>query len=194
MKVPAGRTARVARIAVGCALVVAAQLSLRAQAPADPASPPRAKELVALLQAKKLEAFAVKDTTAAGRFVAVLLVPNAQLLVVSAGYERPTDVEYAIYTKDYMTAYVDLNSSVLSKDKVFVEDALCDGLKASPAGGVSDAVTDGTQKQVFDGDFADPKKRNQKKISQEAYLKAFAAADAKYAQFLTMLVDELKKG
>ncbi|MFI5177722.1 MAG: hypothetical protein ACHQO8_04130 [Vicinamibacterales bacterium] len=182
------------RIAVGCALVVATELTAGAQAPSiDPISPARAKELVSLLQSKKLEAFAVKDSSAAGRFVAVLLVPNVQLMVVSAGYERPSDVEYAIYTKDYMRAYVDLNSSVLSKDKVFVEDALCDGLKPGPSGGVSDAITSGTEKHVFDGDFADPKKRNQKKISQEDYVKAFSAADAKYTQFLTMLLDELKK-
>jgi hypothetical protein len=194
MTVSTAWSRRVKRVAIACALVVATQLSARAQTPAaDPVSPPRAKELVALLQTKKLEAFAVKDPSATGRFVAVLLIPNVQLMVVSAGYERPTDVEYRIYTKDFMNAYVELNSSVLAKDKVFFEDALCDGLRVQPTGGVSDTVTTGGEKRVFDGDFADPKKRNQKKISQEDYLKAFGAADAKYAELLTMLLDELKK-
>ena len=146
------------------------------------------------LQAKKLEAFAVKDSTENGRFIAVLLVPGVQLLVVSAAYDPPSDMEYRIRERDYMTAYQDLNQSIYAKDKVFVEDAYCDGLSAKPANGITDSVTIGTKKSVFDGQFADPKKKpDPKKISQDDYFKAFTDADARYTHFLTMLIEGLKK-
>ncbi len=186
------RRARVRWVAAACAAACVAQWTIRAQEPPATSAAP-VKELVSLLQSKKLEAYAVRDASDATRFVAVLLVPGVQLMLVSAGYERPTDVEYRIYTKDFMNAYMDLNSSVLAKDKVFFEDRLCDGLLVMPTNGVDDAVTIGTDKQAFDGEFADPKKKKDKKISQADYLKAYTEADARYTKLLTMLLDGLKK-
>jgi hypothetical protein len=169
---------------------------LSAQAPAPPASTSAtsAKELVGLLQARKLEAYAVRDPSESGRFVAVLLIPNVQLLVVSAAYERPMDIEYRLYHKDFMNAYMDLNSSVYSQAKFFVDDAQGDGLKAVPGKEPGrDAVKAEGQDRVFDGAFADPRRRNDKRISQEDYFKAFVAADERYARLLGVLVAELKK-
>lgn len=177
-----------------CIAAAAAQLTVSAQALPVPRSPACVKELVALLQSKKLEAFAVKDAADSGRFVAVYLVPNVQLMLISAGYERPTDVEYRIYQKDFTNAYAELNSSVLAKDKVFFQDALCDGLFPKSTNGAEDIVTIGTAKRVFNGDYNDPKKKpDPKKLSLEDYVKAYNEADAKYTSLITMLLDELKK-
>ena len=120
--------------ALALSLAFGAAIVLTAQAPTAPpaASSPKAKELVTLLQARKLEAFAARDATQAGRFVAALLVPNVQLLAVSATYSRPLDIEYYLYQKDFMSAYVNLNSSTLITEKVFIEDARHDGLIALP--------------------------------------------------------------
>lgn len=193
MNSPRHRTWR-SSAALVCALVGAAHLTALAQALPAPTSPPRVKELVALLQSKKMEAFAVKDAAESGRFVAVYLVPGAQLMLISAGYERPTDVEYRINEKDFMNAYAELNSSVLAKDKVFFQDVLCDGLFPKPTNGVDDSVTIGTTKRVFNGEFNDPKKKpDPKKPSLEEYAKAFSDADAKYTSLVTMVLDGLKK-
>jgi hypothetical protein len=193
MNTPRHRTRRQG-ITIAALLAAVTQLAVSAQALPAPTSPARVKELVALLQSKKLEAFAVKDTAETGRFVAVYLVPNVQLMLISAGYERPTDVEYRIYQKDFTNAYAELNSSVLAKDKVFFQDALCDGLLPKSSKGAEDIVTIGTTKRVFDGDYNDPKKKpDPKKPSLEDYVKAFSDADAKYTSFVTMLLDELKK-
>lgn len=187
---------RVLLVAV-VALVAAGEARARAQAPAPPASASatKAKELVGLLQAKKLEAIAARYPGEAGRYLAALLVPNAQLLVVSASYTRPEDIEYYLYQKEFMNAYVNLNSSALAEKRLFIEDALHDGLVALPGKSLAhDSVTSGTTRQVFDGDFLDPRRRNPpKKISQEDYLKAFAAADEQYTKLLGVLIDELKK-
>lgn len=179
--------------AVGVAL---AATLVSAQAPPAPAaaSVARAKELVGLLQAKKLEAFAIRDPAENGRFVAALLVPNVQLLLISAAYERPMDIEYRLYQKDFMGAYMDLNSSVYSKARVFIEDSKGDGLNALPGKDPQhDSFKVDAERRIFDGAFADPKRRNDKRIPQEDYFKAFSTADDKYSRMLGLLVEELKK-
>ena len=59
----------------------------------------KAKELIALMESE--EARGVRDARVAAqrRFVAVMVVPNVQMLVVSAIYSRPTDIEYRIYRR-----------------------------------------------------------------------------------------------
>jgi hypothetical protein len=152
------------------------------------------KEAVSLLTARKLEAFAVRDASEGGRYVGMLLVPGAQLLVVSAKHGRPTDVAYYLYKKDSLNAYMDLNSSVLARERVFIEDALGDGLVARPGKSLGrDTITrDGTA-QVFDGEFADPRKRNDKRMPQADYDRAFAEAEASYVRLLDLLIAELKR-
>jgi hypothetical protein len=177
-------------------VAAAAVVSVSAQAPQAPAaaSTAKAKELVGLLQSKKLEAFAVRDPAENGRFIAALLVPNVQLLLVTAAYERPMDIEYRLYHKDFMGAYMDLNSSVYSKARTFVEDSKGDGLIALPGKDpMHDSVKVETQRHVFDGAFADPKRRNDKRIPQEEYFKAFSSADESYTRLLGLLLEELKK-
>ena len=184
---------------VAAAIVIGAAESARLAAQAAPppsTSAARAKELVGLLQARKLESFAARMPNEAGRYLAVLLVPNAQLLAVSASYSRPTDMEYYLHNKEYQNAYTNLSSSTLAENKLFFEDALHDGLVPLPGKSpVADAVRIGAARQDFNGDFADPRRRNQAKdkISQEAYFKAYVSADEQYAKVLDVLIAELKK-
>jgi hypothetical protein len=195
MKVRAtvGRALTVAVLMSAAGAVARLDAQTAAQVP-EAKSKAHAKELAALLVSKKLETFAIRDPTDKTRFVAVLHIPGVQFLVVGAVYERPSDLDLGFYNKDFMSVYADLSSSVLAKSKVFVEDAICDGLVALPAkNGPRDSITIGTDRRTFDGDFVDPKKKDPKKISQEDYLKAFADADEKYDHLLTLLVDELKK-
>ena len=186
-------------ISLVVALTLVTVVSLQAAAPAAAQLPiakstAQAKELQTLLQSKKLEAFAVRDPLKTDRFIAVLGIPNVQLLVVAAAFERPSDIEYRLYQKDYLGAYADLKSSIFAKDRVFVEDMAADGLRFTPPKEqTGDSVVMGADKHVFDGDFADPKKKNQKKISQEDYTKAFSAADERYSTLLGWLITELKK-
>ena len=186
---------RAFRSAIGL-LAVAGAATVWAQAPAVPAaaSQGRAKELVVLMKENKLESFAARDDMQPGRFVAALLINDVQLLAVSAAYSRPSDVEYALYTKDFMTAYMNLKSGALSSDRFFVEDAQHDGLVAAPGKNPQhDAVTTGTTKLTFDGVPMDPKKKKQAKMTPEDYVKAFADADLRYVRLLDVLISGLKK-
>jgi hypothetical protein len=180
---------------LGCAVFAGAGVLVEAQGAPVPVSTSaaKAKEVASLMQAQKLESFAASET--GSKYVAALLIPNVQLLVASAAYGRPTDLEYRVAHKQYMEVYMDLKSSGLAADKAFFEDALADGLVAMPGRNlVADSITTGGERRVFDGDFADPRRKNQKKISQEDYFKAFTAADARYAVVLDVILTALKKG
>ena len=187
------------RVFVAVALVLTGTVGVRLMAqaamPPPSTSAAKAKELVGLLQARKLESFAARMPNEAGRYLAVLLVPNAQLLAISASYGRPTDMEYYLHNKEYQNAYTNLSSSTLSEDKLFFEDALHDGLVAVPGKSpVSDAVRIGSARHDFNGVFLDPRRKNPAaKMTQEDYFKAFVSADERYAKILDVLITELKK-
>jgi hypothetical protein len=180
-----------ARDLLAAGLVVATTAGF-AQAPAPPASSPKAKELGTLLAARKLESFAAVET--GSKFVAVLHTPGVQMLVVSAAYGRPMDFDYRLLHKQYQEIYMELKSSMLAADRFYVEDILADGLVLIPAKNApADAVVVGVERRVFDGDFGDPRRKNQKKISQEEYNKHFADADTRYAVLLDILIAAVKK-
>ena len=182
-------------LALSLTVTIVAGVPLRAQAPSGATeSATKAKELAALLQAKKLESFAARDALQPGRYVAAIVVPGVQLLVVSASYSRTNDIEYSLYNKKFQDAYLDLKSGALSTDRFFVDDAMCDGLVAVPGRNpLHDSVSMDGAKIVFDGDFVDPKKKNSKKVPEDVYRKNFASADMRYARALDLLIAELKR-
>lgn len=155
----------------------------------------KAKEVAALMAAKKLETFAAKDPEQSRQYVAVLLVPDVQLLLVSAVYSRDNDIEYSLYHKQYQNAYSDLRSGVFGSNRFFVDDAQINGLVAVPGKNpMHDAVMIETTEHVFDGLFGDGKGRNAKKPLQDVYMKAFTDAEARYARLLDVLIAQLKAG
>lgn len=180
---------------VASAILATAAIGVPAvEAQSNPsASAAKARELAELMKTKNLTVFAARDSAAPDRFVAVTLIPDVQILLVGAAYGRPSDIEYYMYKKDYQSAYQNLSSSTLAKDRVSVEDMIADGLVAVPGkGGLPDAMVLPAGRTVFEGP-ADPKKRNDKRMPAEAYHKAFSEADARYATLLGELIAELKK-
>ena len=192
--IPVGRLL-LASVAGLCFMLGPSVSAQTSASPATSASAAKVKELIGLMQSKKLEAIAARDPEGSGRYVAALHIPGVQLLVVSAVYNKPSELDSRIYYKDFMNAYVDLNTSVHSSDKTFIEDALCDGLIALPGKNnlARDSVKLGAEQQVFDGDFAGPNQRNSKKVSHEVYQKRFTTAEARYMRVLGLLIEEMKK-
>jgi len=180
------------------AVVAAAAVAhLSAQAPAAPAasSPAKTKELVAALASKKLEYFALSESGSPGRYVAVFHQPGIQLVVVSAAYERSSDMDYRFYNKDYMNAYLDLRSGVLSKERVIIADAGANGLVALPGKNpFHDSISVGGEELTFDGTFQDPKKKDTaKKLPQAEYFQKFSEADGRYTRLVGLLLEGLAK-
>jgi hypothetical protein len=179
----------------GVAWTVAGALALGAGASQAPVavSTEKAKQVVALMTERKLETFAARIGETSGQYVAVLLVPNVQLLLVSAKYTRDNDIEYSLYHKQYQNAYQDLRSGVFGSERFFVDDAQNNGLVAIPGKNPQhDAIMIEKERITFDGMFGDGKGRNAKKPLTEVYMKAFADADTRYAGLLDILIAQLK--
>ncbi|HEY7285775.1 MAG TPA: hypothetical protein VH497_10050 [Vicinamibacterales bacterium] len=175
------------RVAVFVVLLgfLAAASPARAQ---ESKSGPLAKQLAAALDAAKLDSVAAKDPSAADTFIAALYFPGAQLLVVSAKYTAPQLLDARLSKKEYRDTYIDLSSASVPDSKVFVQDALADGLKAKRDENQPFDIIEIAGKPVnFDGDW------KKQKISEQDYMKAFGSADDRYSNMLHALIAELKK-
>jgi len=170
-------------------LVAALVLSIVPAASAQESkSAPLARQLVAAMDAAKLDSIAAQDPAAADVFVAALYLSGSQLLVVSAKYTVPQLLTERLIKKEYRDTYIDLNSASVPASKVFIQDSLGDGLK--PKSGDNqpfDVYEDGAKRTMFDGNW-----KNQK-LSEQDYMKIFSAADDRYSQILTALLAQVKK-
>ena len=146
------------------------------------------KELVAALDAGKLESVAAKDPEKPDVFYGVLYFPGAQLLVVGAQYAAPKVMDERLTKKDYREAYLDLSSASVPGSKVFIEDLGANGLVARPRENEAfDAYEAAGKRTSFDGDW------KKQQLSEDDYMKTFAAADEKYSQVLSALIAQAKK-
>jgi hypothetical protein len=146
-----------------------------------------AKELTALMQAQKLDAVAAK--TGEDTFVAVLFIPDVQMLVVSARYAAPALMNEKIIGRQYRDVYLDLASASVPESKLFIEDMQCDGLRADRDGNAPfDIVSRGVGAAfALDGDH------KKKKISQDEYHRTYADFDGAYEKLLVALIEQAKK-
>jgi len=174
---------------VSAPLAVVLTLSLAPCALAQEAkSVPLAKQLVAALDAGKLDSIAAQDPTAADVFFGALYLPGSQLLVVSAKYTAPQLLVDRLMKKEYRDTYIDLNSASVPASKVFIQDSLGDGLKAKSGDNQPfDVYEDGGKRTMFDGNWKG------QKLSEQDYMKIFSAADDRYTQILTALLAQIKK-
>lgn len=146
-----------------------------------------AKELVDLLNQKKLDSVAAKRPGATDEFVGALFFPT-QLLVVSARYSVPVLLNEKLGAKDYKAIYIDLNSASVPESKTFIDDLGANGLRAKREEGEPFDSFEGGGKSVrFDSDW------KKQKMNEDEYMKAFADADARYSAMLSVLIAELKK-
>lgn len=175
--------ARVAYGALPVLFALSAAVPVSAQ---DSKSAPLAKQLAAALDAAKMDSIAAKDPEAPDTFAAALYFPGMQLLVVSGKYSVPQLLVTRIANKEYRDVYLDLNGAATAK--VFIEDPGADGLKARRENNQAFDQAEMSGKRImFDGDW------KAQKVSEPDYLKAFSAADDRYAQILTALLAQLKK-
>jgi len=143
-----------------------------------------AGELSSLLADRHLEAFAVQDPEAPNRFIAALLIPGSQLLVVSAEYPAPAELQAQLTQKNYRDIYAALQQPVSLQSRVFFIDAGCDGLRSG--GDSVDVLYEKGKQTTFDGRW------KPQGLSEDAYTKKVGAADEQYAKLLTALVSGLK--
>jgi hypothetical protein len=151
-------------------------------------SAPLAKQLAAALEAGKLDSIAAKDPSTADVYFGALYIPGFQLLVVANKYPAPLALDARLSKKEYRDLYIDLNSSG-AESRTFIEDLGADGLKAKrDENQPFDSVETKGARTFFDSDW------KKQKLSEDDYMKSFAAADERYVQILTALLMQPKKG
>jgi hypothetical protein len=176
---------RVAYGSLAAIVILSLASSVSAQ---DSKSAPLAKQLAAAMDAAKLDSIAAKDPSAPDVFVAALYFPGAQLLVVSGKYSVPQLLVERVNKKEYRDVYLDINGAAAADSKVFVEDPGADGFKAKrDENQAFDAVDIGGKRTMFNSDW------KSQKLSEQEYMKAFTAADERYAQMLAALLAQIKK-
>jgi hypothetical protein len=158
-----------------------------AMAQAASKSAPIAKELVQVMDAKKLDSIAAKLTSPDGTYAAALYFPNVQLLVISGHYSAPQLMDPRLAGKQYRDTYMELSGTVTPDSKVFVQDMGEPGLSARRQDNMFDTWTRAGRIVTFDGE-PEPQK-----MSDAEYQKAFVAADEEYARILSALLAEAKK-
>ena len=157
------------------------------QAPQASKSAAVGKELITVMEAKKLDSIAAKIPDGDDHFAAALYFPGVQLLVVSGHYSAPQLMEPRLAKKDYRDTYMELTGTVTPDTKVFVQDMGAPGLAQKKQDNMYDTWTRGGKPIMFDGD---PDKQ---KISEADYAKSFTAADEEYSKILSALLAEAKK-
>src|SRR6185436_3221517 len=121
-------------------------------------------------------------------YIGALYMPGFELLAVSAKYSAPTLLDSRLTTAEYREVYLDLSSASVPGTKIFVEDLGIDGVKARREDDQPfDTVQLAGKRTVFDSEWG------KQKLSEADYMKAFADADARYAEMLTALLAQLKK-
>ena len=149
------------------------------------------KELAGLLAAKASGAgprfIAAEDPTDPSRFVAAMLLPDLQLMVVSAKYTAPVLLRERVLTRKYQDAYQDLQAASAPQGRVVIEDLLANGLASKPAKGHGpDAATIDGKTVSFDGLW------RKAKLKEEEYTAAFTAAEQHYIRLLGLLIPQAK--
>lgn len=179
------RSAHPSALSVSAAVViVVALLAPSVPAAAGGGSGPVAGELTTLLTDRHLDSMAAQDPEAPTRFVAALLIPNSQLLVVSAEYPAPAELQAQLTQKNYRDIYAALQQPVSLSTRVFFIDAGCDGLRSG--GDTVDVMYEKGKQMMFDGHW------KQQGLSEEDYRKKVGTADEQYTRLLTVLVSAVK--
>jgi hypothetical protein len=146
-----------------------------------------AKELVQVMEQKKLDSIAAKLPTGEGSYAAALYFPNVQLLVISGTYTAPQLMDPRLAGKQYRDTYMELSGTVTPDSKIFVQDMGEPGLSQRKQENMYDTWNRAGKIVMFDGD---PDKQ---KLSDAEYQKTFSAADEEYARILGALLAEAKK-
>jgi hypothetical protein len=145
----------------------------------------RATELAKRLSGDGPKSWAAEVPGEPSRFVAVLHVPNVQLLVISASYPAPALLRELLLKNDYQRVYLDLNSAAEREGRFFVEDLGADGLRIDRKDNMPFDITwrNGADRILYNGEWIE------QKLSEAQYRERFAKDAKDYADVLKILLD-----
>jgi hypothetical protein len=179
------------RVAAALLVSVAVQAGTASAQSAALGTATSVKELTTLLtssgDATGPRFIAAEDPTDPTRFVAAMVLPDLQLLVVSAAYRAPVLLRERVLTRKYQDAYQDLQAASIPEGRIVIEDLLANGLVVKPVKGqAADVATLGGKTVTFDGLW------RKAKLKEEEYTSAYATAEKEYTRLLGLLIAQAK--
>ena len=141
--------------------------------------------LASLMNGRHLDAVATRDPDAPDRFVAALLIPDSQLLVVSAQYPAPAEIQALLTQQNYRDVYTALHQPSAQQTRFFLIDAGCDGLR-SEGQNIDVLYEQGTTQTLFDGRW------KPQGLSEGAYTKRAHDTEMRYSRLLSLLTSVLQ--
>lgn len=166
------------------ALLVAAA-SVTVMAAEERGSPQLVKQFVAAMSARQLDAIAVPDRNEPGRFIAALVFPDVQMLVVSSRHESADALARQIASKRYRDVYLALHNGA-PEGRLFFQDMGCDGVQDEAPD--ADIFYEGASgRTIFDGNW------QTQKLTPAAYAKKQEEADEYYSRALAQLLDAVRR-
>jgi hypothetical protein len=180
------------RMAAACLVAGLVPAGVVSAQPAGSSTAAPVKELAALLAGAGGGAgahfVAAEDPTDKTRFVAAMLLPDLQLLLVSASYTAPVLLRERVLTRKYQDAYQDLQAASVAAGKLVIDDLLANGLVVKPAKNqAADAATIAGRTITFDGQW------RKAKVSEADYTSAFTTAEQEYTRLLALLIAQAKQ-
>ncbi len=152
---------------------------------AERGSPALVKQLVSAMGARQLDAIAAPYRGEPGRFIAALVYPDVQLLLVSSRHESPELMASLINRKQFREVYIALQNGQ-PEGRMFIHDMGCDGVREDT--GDFDVFYEGAARRtIFDGNWA------AQSLTEAAYVEKHAQADERYSRVLTLLLDAVKR-
>ena len=142
------------------------------------------KALASAMTERQLDAIAAADPEKPGRYIAALLIPGAQLLVVAAEYPNPAELQALLTPQGYRDVYSALHQPAASATRLFFLDAGCDGMQVG-RDAVDVLYEKGTSELIFDGDW------KKAKLSQSQYDRRVEEAGEQFGHLVTVLRNSL---
>jgi hypothetical protein len=172
------------------AVVVVVVVTLFAGASAEEqASSKLAGQLAALLDERKLDAFAVESPDMPGRFAAMLYIPESQILAISAPSPHAEYFRTAIAAGKHRQVYMDISGASNREASLFVQDLQANGVQPTRKDQEPFDITwrDGTSRVAFDGEWG------AQKLPAQEYRDRFARDEREYAEMLRWFIHGLSE-
>lgn len=152
---------------------------------AERGSPALVRQLVGVMAARNLDAIAAADRSEPGRFVAALVFPEVQMLVVNARAASPAEIDRLIAAGKFRDVYIMLQAGS-GEGRFFFHDMGCDGVQEEPSD--SDILYEGASgRTILDGNWA------AQSLTAEEYGKKIEDADERYSRALAVLLDAARR-
>jgi hypothetical protein len=152
---------------------------------AERTSPPLVRDLVAAMDTRGIDAIAAPDPSDPGRFVAALVFPDVQLLLVSSRHESAAALAGQIAKRQFRDVYVALQTGI-ADGRIFIHDMGCDGVR-DDAEDIDVFYEGAGRRTVFDGRW------EAQELTEAAYLQKHQNADEHYARALTLLLEAVRR-